>query len=161
MSPELVWALAVALMLAGVAGAILPGLPGAPLILVAAVAHRLLLPGYVSVWTIALLAVLSVLTVVADWALGAAGARKFGGSKWSLVGAPVGALLGLPFGLFGILAGAVLGAAALEALFAGRSASDALKAGLGAGLGVIAGTAGRLVLAVAMAAWLAADFLVN
>lgn len=161
MTPALVWLLTVVLMLAGVAGAVLPALPGAPLILVAAVVHRLLLPGYVSVWTIVLLALLAALTVVADWALGAFGARKFGGTKWSLIGAPVGALLGLPFGLVGIILGAVLGAAALEAAFAGRTAADALKAGLGAGLGVVAGTAGRLALAVAMALWLTADFLVN
>lgn len=161
MNPIAVWLLTAVLVLAGVAGAVLPGLPGAPLILVAAVAHRLLLPGYVSAWSIVVLAVLSVLTVVADWALGAAGARAFGGSKWSFIGAPVGALLGLPFGLVGILVGAVLGAAALEALVAGRSAPEALKAGLGAGLGVIAGTAGRLALAVGMAVWLVADFLVN
>jgi uncharacterized protein YqgC (DUF456 family) len=155
------WVLASVLILLGIAGSVLPALPGAPLILVAAVAHRLLLPGYVSTWSLVVLAALSAVTLLADWAMSALGARAFGGSRWSLFGAPVGALLGLPFGLFGVLAGAVLGAAALEALFAGRSAPDALKAGLGAGLGVVAGTFGRLAIAVAMAAWLVADFLVN
>jgi uncharacterized protein YqgC (DUF456 family) len=155
------WALASLLILLGIAGSVLPALPGAPLILAAAVVHRLMLPGYVSMWSIVLLAVLSAVTILAEWAMSAVGARAFGGSKWSLIGAPVGALLGLPFGLFGILAGAVLGAAALEAAFAGRSAPDALKAGLGAGLGVVAGTFGRLAIALAMAAWLVADFLVN
>jgi uncharacterized protein YqgC (DUF456 family) len=157
----LAWAGAFALIVLGVAGSVLPGLPGAPLILAAALLHRLLLPGYVSLWTLLVLGVLTLVSLAADWVLGAAGARAFGGGKWSLLGAPLGALLGLPFGLFGLLAGAVLGAAALEALCAGRSAPDALKAGLGAGLGVVAGTAGRLALALAMSAWLVADFLVN
>lgn len=157
----LVWAVVVLLIVAGVAGAVLPALPGAPLILVAAILHWWLIPGLVSPWTLVALALLSVLTVVADWALGALGARKFGGTKWSLAGAPLGALLGLPFGLAGILAGAVLGAAAFEMLFARREAPDALKAGLGAGLGVIAGTFGRLAIALSMAAWLVADFLIN
>lgn len=161
MSPILVWALTALLIVIGVAGALLPALPGAPLILVAAVVHRLLLPGYVSGWTLVVLAVLAALSLAADWALGAVGARAFGGSKWSLVGASVGALLGLPLGLAGILLGAVLGAALLEGLLAGRSAPQALKAGLGAGLGVVAGTVGRVALALAMAAWLAADLLVN
>lgn len=155
------WVLASLLILLGIAGSVLPALPGAPLILAAAVVHRLMLPGYVSTWSLVVLALLSAVTLLAEWAMSAMGARAFGGSKWSLLGAPVGALLGLPFGLVGILAGAVLGAAALEALLAGRSAPDALKAGLGAGLGVVAGTFGRLAIALAMAAWLVADFLVN
>lgn len=155
------WAAAAVLIVLGVAGSVLPGLPGAPLIFAAAVLVRLLVPGYVSVWSLVLLALLSALTLLADWALSALGARAFGGTKWSLIGAPLGALVGVFFGVFGILAGAVLGAAAFEAAFAGRTAPDALKAGLGAGLGVVAGTFGRLAIALAMSAWLVADFLVN
>lgn len=161
MSPGWVWAATALLAAAGLLGSVVPALPGAPLILAAAVLHRALLPGYVSLATLVALALLAVLSLAAEWVLGAEGARRFGGTRWSWIGAPVGALLGLPLGLAGILAGAVLGAAAFEAAFAGRSARDALKAGVGAGLGVIAGTAGRLLLALAMVAWLAADLLIN
>lgn len=155
----LAWLLTAALVVLGVAGSVLPGLPGAPLILAAALLNRLLLPGHVSGWTLLVLALLSLLTFAADLALGALGGRAFGGTRWSWFGAPVGALLGLPLGLFGLLVGAVLGAAAFEMLGAKRAAPEALKAGLGAGLGVLAGTAGRLAIALAMAVWLVADLL--
>lgn len=161
MEPAVVWTLTALLALLGFAGAVLPGIPGAPLIFAAALVNWLFLPGYVSPWTLIVLALLSVLTFAAEWGLSALGARFSGGGRWSLLGAPVGALCGLPFGLFGIVLGAVLGAAAAEAWFAGRNAKDALRAGVGAGLGVLAGTLGRVAIAVAMIAWLGADLLWN
>lgn len=151
--------LVVLLTLTGIAGAVAPGVPGPLLIFAAACVEWIFLPRFVSPWTLVVLALLSALAVAADWAVAALGARAFGGSRWSLLGAPLGALAGLPFGVAGLLLGAVLGAAAAEAVFAGRSAPQALKAGLGAGLGVVAGTAGRLAIALAMAALLLANYL--
>lgn len=161
MSPGLVWALTALLILVGVAGSVLPALPGAPLILAAAVLHRWLLPGRVSLWTIAALAVLAALSVVVDAACGVLGARRFGGGRWAMLGAGVGAAVGLFFGPLGLFAGAILGAAACEMAFDRKALEDALKAGVGAGLGLLAGTFLRLGLAVFMAAWLAADFMIN
>lgn len=159
MSPSLVWALTAALAAAGVAGSVLPALPGAPLILAAAVLHRWLLPGWVSLWTIAALALLSVLSFAVDAACGLLGVRRFGGGRWALLGAVLGAAFGLLLGPLGLVAGAVAGAAAFEMAFERKGVSDALKAGAGAGLGLLVGAAARLALALFMAAWLAADLL--
>lgn len=161
MTPELVWGLTALLILAGVAGSVLPALPGAPLILVAAVLHRWLLPGWVSLWTIAALTVLAVLTVVVDAACGVLGVQRFGGGRWAMLGAGAGAAIGLLFGPLGIFAGAILGAVACEMAFDRKALNDALKAGLGAGLGMVVGTALRLGLALFMAAWLVADLALN
>lgn len=161
MSPEAVWILSALLIVAGVAGSILPALPGAPLILVAAVLHRWLLPGYVSLWTIAALVLLSALTVVVDAACGILGVRRFGGGRWAMLGAGIGAAIGLIFGPFGLFAGAVAGAVICEMAFDRKALNDALKAGLGAGLGMLVGTFLRLGLALFMAAWLVADFLIG
>ncbi|MBI2386837.1 MAG: DUF456 domain-containing protein [Elusimicrobia bacterium] len=161
MTPEIVWILAALLMLAGVAGSVLPALPGAPLILVAAVLHRWLLPGWVSLWTIAALAVLAALTVVVDAACGVFGVQRFGGGRWAMLGAGVGAAVGLFFGPLGLLFGGVAGAVICEMLFDRKALNDALKAGVGAGLGMLVGTILRLGLALFMAAWLVADFLIN
>jgi len=161
MNPELVWVLAALLMLAGVAGSVLPALPGAPLILVAAVLHRWLLPGYVSLWTIAALAVLAVVTVVIDAACGIFGVQKFGGGRWAMLGAGVGAAIGLFLGPVGLILGAVAGAVICEMAFDRKALNDALKAGVGAGIGMIVGTVLRLGLALFMAAWLVADFFLN
>ena len=161
MSPAAVWTLTAVLCALGVAGAVLPALPGAPLILVAAVLHRWLLPGYVSLWTIAALAVLSALTVIVDAACGIIGVRKFGGGRWAMLGAGLGAAIGLFFGPFGLILGAVLGAALCEMAFDRKALHDALKAGLGAGLGMLVGVVARVALALFMAAWLAADLVIN
>jgi uncharacterized protein YqgC (DUF456 family) len=161
MSPAAAWALTVVLVLIGVVGAALPVLPGAVIIFAAALFAWAFVPGGVSVVTLVVLAVLSVVSLLADWAGAALGAKAFGGTRWGLAGAVGGAVLGLPFGFAGLLGGAVLGAAALEAAVAGRKAPDALKAGLGAALGVLAGTLGRVAIALAMTAWLAADLLIR
>ena len=159
--PTAIWLLTAALAALGVAGAVLPGLPGAPLILVAAVLHRWLLPGSISVWTISGLAVLAALTVVVDAACGLLGVQRFGGGRWAVLGSALGAACGLFFGPLGLLAGAVAGAAVCELAFDRKAWNDALKAGLGAGLGLLIGTAARLGLALFMAAWLAADLLIG
>ncbi|MDD5304646.1 MAG: DUF456 domain-containing protein [Elusimicrobia bacterium] len=161
MSPEAVWLLTGALIVAGVSGAILPALPGAPLILVAAVLHRWLLPGYVSLWTISALAVLAALSVVVDAVCGIFGVRRFGGGRWAMLGAGLGAATGLLFGPLGLFAGAIAGAVICEMAFDRKTLNDALKAGLGAGLGLLVGTILRLGLALFMAAWLVADFLIG
>jgi len=161
MSPEIVWAATAILVLAGVAGAVLPALPGAPLILVAAILHRWLLPGYVSLWTIGALALLSILTVVVDVVCGVFGVRRFGGGRWAVLGAGLGAVAGLLLGPLGLIVGAVAGAAAFEMIFDRKAMNDALKSGVGAGLGLLVGTVARLGLAVFMAAWLVLDFMIG
>lgn len=161
MSPAVVLLVTAVLVLIGIAGAVLPGIPGVLLIFAAACFEWWFLPAFVSPWTLGVLAVLSAFSLAADWTFAALGAKSFGGSRWSYAGAPLGALLGLPFGVFGLLIGAVAGAALAEAVFAGRNAQQALKAGFGAALGVVAGTVGRVLIALAMAAWLLANYLMR
>lgn len=161
MSPEAVWLLTGVLVLAGLAGSVLPALPGAPLILVAAVLHRWLLPGYASLWTIAVLGVLAALSVVIDAACGVLGVRRFGGGRWAMLGAGLGAAIGFFFGPIGLFAGAIGGAVLCEMAFDRKALHDALKAGIGAGIGMLVGTILRFGLALFMAVWLAADFLIN
>lgn len=161
MTPEIVWIVTVLLIVTGVAGSVLPALPGAPLILVAAVLHRWLLPGRVSLWTIAALAVLAAFTVVVDAACGVLGVQRFGGGRWAMLGAGLGAAVGLFLGPLGLLLGGVAGAVICEMVFDRKALNDALKAGVGAGLGMLVGTVLRLGLALFMAAWLVADFLIN
>lgn len=161
MSPAVVQLVTAVLVLFGIAGTVIPGIPGVLLIFAAACFEWWFLPAFVSPWTLGVLAVLSAVSLAADWTFAAFGAKAFGGSRWSYAGAPLGALLGLPFGLAGLLVGAVAGAALAEAVFAGRSAPHALKAGFGAGLGIVAGTAGRVLTALAMASWLLANNLMR
>jgi uncharacterized protein YqgC (DUF456 family) len=144
------WLLAVVLVLIGLVGTVLPALPGAPLVwlglLVAAWAE-----GFtrVSGWTLALLAALAALTLVADYAAAALGAQRVGASRWAIVGAFAGSLIGLVAGLPGLILGAFAGAAAGE-FAVRRSWPAAGKVGLGTTLGLIIGIAGKLAVVTAM-----------
>ncbi|MBI5202523.1 MAG: DUF456 domain-containing protein [Elusimicrobia bacterium] len=156
--PEvLVWILAVLLIALGLAGAILPGLPGAPLILLAAVVHKVFLPAYLSWWIVGALAFLAILSIVLDAALAAAGGKKFGASNWGVLGAGLGATAGIFFGPLGLIGGAIAGAVILEVGVAGKQLEPALKAGAGAALGILASTAGKAAVALLMAALFALD----
>ncbi len=146
----LLWALAVALVIVGVLGLLLPALPGAPLLfgglLVAAWLEDF---AYVGPWTLALLAIMAALTYLIDFLAGALGAKGFGATKYAMVGAFVGAVVGIFFGLPGILLGPFFGAV-LGELLADRSLQEASAAGLGATIGLALGVAAKMALAFSM-----------
>ncbi|MGE8280403.1 MAG: DUF456 domain-containing protein [Stenotrophomonas sp.] len=154
----ILYVLGALLVLVGIAGIILPALPGVPLVFVG-----LLLAawgdGFERVGWIPLvvLGVLTIISVIVDVIATVAGAQKVGASKLALIGSAVGTIAGLffmPIGLFvGPFAGALLG----EYLH-GRHLGQATKVGLGTWLGIVLGVALKLGLAMAMlgvfvAAW--------
>lgn len=147
-----IWGLTAFFMLVGVAGTIIPGVPGAPIILLAAVMHKFFLPQFVSWWVLAVLAVMAVTAVALEMACTVGGAKWYGATTWGLLGAGVGALIGLIVGPLGLLVGAILGAILGELVFAKKPLAEAAKAGLGAGLGLLASSVGRLGIAVTMIA---------
>ena len=144
------WILAVGLVLIGIVGTVVPGLPGAILVL-AGLALAAWVDGFtrVGLGTLAGLTALTLTTYGLDFVATAAGARRFGTSWWGVLGALAGALVGLFLGLVGLLVGPFLGAFAAE-LIARRDLRQAGRAGLGAWLGLLLGTAGRLGLVLAM-----------
>jgi uncharacterized protein len=142
--------LALLVMLCGLVGSIIPGLPGTPLVLVAAVAHRLYF-GAASAnnWVLGGLVVLTLLSFAFDYFASMVGAKKLGATWRGIVGAVVGGLIGLFFGFPGIILGPFLGALLLE-MAAGRKLKPAAQAGFGALLGLLAGAVGKLAICVAM-----------
>jgi len=142
--------LALLLMCAGLIGSVLPGLPGPPLVLVAAVAHRLYFgSASVSNLVLATLVLLTVMSVALDYLAGLAGAKRFGATWRGLLGVAVGGMIGLFFGPVGLLLGPFVGAVAFEAL-SGRAFKEAGRAGLGAFLGVLGGAVGKVACCLAM-----------
>ncbi len=146
----LYWLLAVVLVLLGVVGLLLPGLPGAPLLfgglLLAAWIEGFV---YVGPWTLALLALMAVATYAIDFFAGALGTKGFGATRYAMFGAFLGALVGIFFGLPGILLGPFIGAV-LGELLADRSMRQAGAAGLGATIGLALGVAAKMALAFSM-----------
>lgn len=146
----LLWVLAASLILTGLAGMILPLLPGAPLLflglVIGAWAEDFIHVGY---GTLGILAGLTLLTYVVDFLSGALGAKRFGASKRAMIGATIGAVVGLFMGVVGIIVGPFIGAVIGE-LTAKRTLSDAGYAGVGTTLGLVVGIAVKLLIGVTM-----------
>ncbi len=161
MDPVLTKVLAALLVLVGLAGTVVPVLPGVPLVfgglLVAAWAD-----GFqrVGTFTLVLLGLLTALAVVADFAASAFGAKKLGASPRAVLGATVGAVVGIFFGLPGLVLGPFVGAVAGE-LSAHRELLRAGKAGLGTWLGLLLGSVAKLTLAFLMVGVFATAYLLS
>jgi uncharacterized protein len=143
-------ALALVIMAIGMLGSILPGLPSTPVVFGAALLHRLYFketgPG-----TFVLVLMLGVMLVslVMDYFATMYGAKKLGATKRGILGAALGALIGLFFSLPGLILGPFIGAFAFE-MAGGRESREAARAGAGATLGLFAGALGKLACCIAM-----------
>jgi uncharacterized protein YqgC (DUF456 family) len=148
----LLWAAALVMVAVGLAGIVLPALPGTLLILgglvVAAWADGFTRVG---VWTLALIAVIGVLSYAVDLVAAALGTKKLGASPRAVVGAGLGTMLGLFFGLPGIIFGPLVGAIAGE-LTTHRDLRRAGRAGMAAWIGFAIGTAVKIAMAFSMIA---------
>ncbi len=145
--------LSIILVLSGLAGLILPALPG-PLLIFAGLLMAAWAEGfkYVGGITISILAFLAVLAYVADFVAGAFGAKRYGASRRAAVGAAIGAIAGLFFGFAGVILGPFAGAVIGE-ITAGRDLRAAGVAGFGAWVGMILGIAAKMALGFAMVGW--------
>lgn len=142
--------LALVVMLIALVGNLVPGLPGTPLALLAAIAHRLYFGAHsVNNAVLVVLIILTVASLVLDYASSVIGAKKFGATWRGAVGAVVGGLIGLFFSLPGIILGPFIGATLFEML--GRQEfKKAAKAGAGAVVGLLLGAVGKFALCVIM-----------
>ena len=153
--------LAITLVIAGLAGTVLPALPGVPLIF-----GGLFLIAYqdgfrkVGVVTLVILGVLAIVAVVIDYVAAMFGAKRVGASKLALIGATIGTLAGLFLGFVGIIFGPFIGAATGE-FIARQDALQAGKVGFATWLGIIIGIAAKLGIAFLMVGIFVANYFLN
>ena len=142
--------LAVVLVLIGLVGVVVPGLPG-PILIFAGLALAASTDGYarVSVLTLFVIAILMTATYVVDIVGMAMGMKRLGATRRAMAGAAIGTLGGLFLGLPGLLIGPFVGAV-LGELTAHRDIRLAGRAGAAAWVGFILGTAAKVGLAFAM-----------
>jgi len=135
---------------AGVAGSVLPALPGVPLVFAG-----LLLAAWAGdfqqvTWIpLVVLGLLTVISFVIDFAATALGAKRVGATKLAVLGAALGTLGGLFLGLPGLILGPFVGAVAGELLSHGRM-QQATRAGLATWMGLVFGTLAKLALVFTM-----------
>lgn len=138
------------LMMVGLVGSILPGLPGTPMVFGVAMLHRLYYGDRgSSAYALILLGIIMLVSIAIDFLAGVVGAKKLGATWRGMVGAGVGAFLGIFAGPAGVLIGPFLGAFAGE-MMGGRLAAEAGRAGLGATLGLLGGVLGKVICCLMM-----------
>lgn len=144
------WGLALVCVLAGIAGTVLPALPGAILVF-AGLALGAWLDGFarVSGWTVGLLAVLMLLAWATDYVAAALGAKRVGASPQALIGAAIGTVAGVFTGFIGLLFLPLAGAAIGQYL-ARPDLRHAGRVGIATWVGMLVGTAVKLALVFAM-----------
>jgi uncharacterized protein YqgC (DUF456 family) len=155
-----VWTLSISLLIVGLVGAVVPFLPGPLLIVIAGIAHTLLLPEQgMSTWGIVLLIVWFCLAYAVDFFSGVMGARWFGASRWGITGVFIGGIVGLFFGPLGLLLGPLAGGFAFELFFAKQRLQPAIKSTWGTLLGTGVGLVLRVLISLAMIATFLIDVL--
>jgi uncharacterized protein len=146
----LLWALAAILVLVGLAGTILPMLPGVPLVF-----GGLLIAAWIGDFqrigwpTLTILAILTMLAIVVDFVATMLGAKRAGASKLALLGAAIGSIVGLFFGLVGVFIFPFIGAVAGEYL-ARQKLDQASRVGFATWLGLLFGALAKLAMALTM-----------
>ena len=151
----ILYIIAAILVLAGLAGIIVPALPGIPLIF-AGMLLAAWTDGFdkIGVGLLIALGVLTLLSVAVDFWAAAVGARRVGASRMAIIGAVMGTFAGLFFGPLGLFVGPFAGAVIGELLHGRRLDAGgvglATKVGFGTWLGIVFGIALKLMLAFAM-----------
>ena len=154
-------ALAAILVVLGLAGTVVPVLPGILLVfgglLLAAWADGFRHVGAVG---LSIIGVLALLAFAADFVASLLGAKRVGASPLALAGAAAGGIVGVFLGIPGLIFGPFVGAVAGEYLARGRLV-QAGKVGIGTWIGLILAAVAKVVIAFLMvgtfiASWLLA-----
>ncbi len=146
----LLWVLAIALIAIGIAGTVLPALPGVVFVF-AGIALAAWIDEFarISGWTVGVLAALAGVGFVVDYAAGVLSARRAGASRLGLLGAALGTVAGVVTGLWGLVFMPLVGAAVGE-FIAQRDALRAGRVGAATWIGLLAGTIAKVAIVFTM-----------
>lgn len=139
------------LLLLGIAGTILPVLPGLLLSLCGILIYKFGTGSDLSMAYIWIFSILTLASIVLNYVIPAKTNRKYGGTRWGSIGSVIGTIAGffipIPFGfLIGMFAGVFIG----ELLHDAGDRKKAFNSMKGAFIGFIIGTGFNLVVGVAM-----------
>ena len=156
--------LAILLVLIGIAGSIIPGLPGPPFSWAALLVLYFTTASDHNTTFLVITAVVAVIITILDYIVPSLSTKKHGGSKAGVWGCNIGliiSIIGLPFGpqgLLGVIFWPFVGALAGE-LLSGKQSKEALRAAWGAFLGFLTGTGLKLAYGIFAAFILVRDLL--
>lgn len=144
------WLLAAVLVIAGLAGSVLPAMPGVPLVFLGLVVGAWADDFQRVTWlTLTLLGLLTIASFSIDVLATALGAKRVGATRLAIVGAMLGTLGGMFLGIPGLILGPFVGAVAGELISHGK-VRQATRAGLATWMGLIFGTLTKIALVFTM-----------
>lgn len=132
----------------GIAGSILPGLPGAPFSWIGLLLLYIWGPEYMSLGTLVVWGAVVALVSVIDYLVPMWLTKATGGSKYAERGAMIGLIAGIIFTPVGMILGSFLGAFIAEVQWGKKETGDALKAATGSFIGFILGTGLKTIVSV-------------
>ena len=143
--------LAFLMLIAGILGAVIPGLPGPPLSYIGLLlfkwsGHSDFSPAFLWLW-----AGITVIVTIMDYVLPAILTKQFGGSR----AASIGSILGLLAGIFlfppwGMVLGPFFGTFTGELIHSRIDGGKAFKAAFGAFLSFVVGSGAKLIISTLM-----------
>ena len=144
------WILSSLLILVGLAGTILPALPGTILV-VAGVVVGAWIDDFtrVSATTVVVITILGVISFAIEYIAGAMGARRVGASREAVIGALIGTVLGIFTGLWGLIFMPLLGAF-IGQYWVDRDLIRARDVGIATWIGMAVGTVAKVALSFLM-----------
>lgn len=137
-------------MITGVLGSFLPVLPGPPLSWIGLLLLHLtkIVPANSTFLIITF--IIAILVIVLDYVIPAVGTKRFGGSKYGMIGTTVGLLVAIffpVFGIFGIVIWPFIGAIIGE-LINKSTGQNAMKAAFGSFIGFLASTFLKFIVSI-------------
>jgi uncharacterized protein YqgC (DUF456 family) len=144
------WIVAVLMVIVGIAGTVLPALPGVVLVF-AGIVLAAWIDGFTVItgWTIGVLAVLTVIGFAIDYVAQMVSAQRAGATWQGLAGAAAGTVAGIFTGLWGLLFMPLVGAAVGE-FISHRDALRAGRVGLATWIGLLVGAVLKLAIVFTM-----------
>lgn len=140
------------LLFAGLVGTVLPFIPGVPVAWIGLFIYSYETGfEYISLWVMLVFLGLAVIAELLDFIAPLLGARKYQASKYGIIGAGLGLVVGiLGLGPIGIIAGPIVGAF-LGELISGKKSGQAFSSAFGAVVGFIAGALVKIIIILIMA----------
>lgn len=144
------WIVAVLMIVVGIAGVVLPALPGAVFVF-GGIVLAAWIDGFtrISGWTVGVLAVLALIAFVVDYVAATVSAKRAGASRLGLIGAAAGTVAGIFTGLWGLVFMPLVGAFIGEYI-AQRDAPRAGRVGVATWIGLLVGTAIKIAVVFTM-----------
>lgn len=134
----------------GIAGSILPGLPGTPFSWIGLLLLYIWGPQEMSVSTLVIWGVVVAVVTLVDYLVPMWLTKATGGSKYAERGALIGLVAGIILTPVGMILGSFLGAFIAELHWAKKETGEALKAAIGSFIGFMLGTGLKTIVACLM-----------